>query len=439
MTEKDTPRCQEKSAAAFKAACRVLPGGVNSPVRAFGAVGGDPPFIARGEGAILTDVDGNEYIDYVGSWGPLILGHADERVEAAVCKAVAKGSSFGAPTELEVQLAELVISRVASIEMVRFVNSGTEATMSAIRLARGFTGRDKFVKCEGCYHGHVDSLLVKAGSGAMTFGTPSSPGVPQGTTADTLVMPYNDPDAATALFDKHGSDIAAILIEPIAGNMGMIPPNKGYLEALRELCDAHEALLIFDEVMTGFRVSAGGAQAVNGVRPDLSCLGKILGGGLPVAAYGGRQEIMERVSPVGPVYQAGTLSGNPLAMAAGVATLQALAEPDVYEQLEERSAQLAAGIKEAAAESGIPIYQTRAASMGCVFFSAEPVVDFATASRCDTDRFARYFRAMLDRGVYLAPSQFECFFVSAAHTPEHIERTIAAAGEAFALIAGEDK
>ncbi|MCH7813190.1 MAG: glutamate-1-semialdehyde 2,1-aminomutase [Planctomycetes bacterium] len=438
MPKIDSPRCQEKSAAAYKAACRVLPGGVNSPVRAFGAVGGAPPFIARGAGAVLTDIDGNEYIDYVGSWGPLILGHADERVEAAVCKAVAKGCSFGAPTELEVQLAELVIARFASIEMVRFVNSGTEATMSAIRLARGFTGRDKIVKCEGCYHGHVDSLLVHAGSGAITFGTPSSPGVPRGTIADTLVIPYNDPAAARALFDKQGSDIAALLIEPIAGNMGLIPPNKGYLEALRETCDAHGALLIFDEVMTGFRVSAGGAQAVNGVRPDLTCLGKILGGGLPVGAYGGRQEIMERVSPVGPVYQAGTLSGNPLAMAAGVATLQALAEPGVYEQLEERSAQLAAGIKEAAAASGVPIYQTRAASMGCVFFSAEPVVDFASASRCDTHRFARYFHAMLDRGVYLAPSQFECFFVSVAHTPEHIERTLAAAGEAFALIAGQD-
>ena len=426
----------EKSVAAHQAACRVMPGGVSSPVRAFGAVGGTPRFMAKGAGAILTDVDGNEYIDYVGSWGPLILGHADERVEAAVCKAAAKGCSFGAPTELETQLAELVISRVPSIERVRFVNSGTEATMSAVRLARGFTGRDKVIKCEGCYHGHVDALLVQAGSGATTLGTPSSPGIPKGTTADTLLVPYNNPQAMVDVFAAHGKNIAAILIEPIAGNMGMVPPAPGYLESLRKLCDQHGALLILDEVMTGFRVTPGGAQELYGIKPDLTCLGKILGGGLPVAGYGGRKDVMERVSPVGPVYQAGTLAGNPLAMAAGIATLQALGEPDVYEGLDERTAQLAEGIGAAAAAAGVPIYQTRAGSMGCVFFSAEPVTDYAGASRCDTAAYGRYFHAMLDRGVYLAPSQFECFFVSTAHTSEDIERTVKAAQEAFAVVAG---
>ena len=435
MPEGEATRSTEKSAAAYRAACRVMPGGVNSPVRAFGGVGGTPLFIAKGSGAILTDLDGNEYIDYVGSWGPLILGHVDERVEAAVCKAAAKGCSFGAPTELEVRLAELVISRFPSVEVVRFVNSGTEATMSAVRLARGFTGRSKVIKCEGCYHGHVDALLVQAGSGAMTLGTPSSPGVPAGTTADTLLLPYNDAEAAAAVFDRQGRDVAAVLIEPLAGNMGLVPPRPGYLEALRELCDRHGALLIFDEVMTGFRVSPGGAQEINGLRPDLTCLGKILGGGLPAAAYGGRRDIMDKISPVGPVYQAGTLSGNPLAMAAGIATLQALGEAGVYEQLEERSALLAEGIKDAAAEADLPIYQTRAGSMGCVFFSDRPVTDFATAGKCDTDRYGRYFHAMLDRGVYLAPSQFECFFVSTAHTAEHIEQTIQAARESFTLLA----
>jgi glutamate-1-semialdehyde 2,1-aminomutase len=437
MPDETAAPTREKSIAAYQAACRVMPGGVSSPVRAFGAVGETPPFIAKGSGAILTDLDGNDYIDYVGSWGPLILGHADERVEAAVCKAAAKGCSFGAPTELEVRLAELVISRVPSIELIRFVNSGTEATMSAVRLARGFTGRSKVVKCEGCYHGHVDALLVQAGSGATTLGTPSSPGVPASTTGDTLVLPYNDAAAAERVFEKQGPEVAAILIEPIAGNMGLVPPELGYLEALGQLCDDHGALLIFDEVMTGFRVSPGGAQEINGIRPDLTCLGKILGGGLPVAAYGGRKDIMERVSPLGPVYQAGTLSGNPLAMAAGIATLQALGEPGVYEQLEERAAQLAEGVKSAADAAGVPIYQTRAGSMGCLFFTDRPVTDYATACKCDKGRYARYFHAMLDRGVYLAPSQFECFFVSTAHTTEQVERTVAAAQEAFALLVGE--
>jgi len=434
MPEEAAVRSMEKSIAAHKAACRVMPGGGIPPVRAFGAVGGAPIYVAKGSGAVLTDLDGNEYVDYVGSWGSLILGHADERVEAAISKAAAKGCSFGVPTEREIRLAELVISRFPSIEMVRFVNSGTEATMSAVRLARGFTGRSKVVKCEGCYHGHMDALLVQAGAGAMTLDTPSSPGIPHGATADTVVMPYNDAEAAAGVFEQYGRDIAAVLVEPIAGNMGMVPPQAGYLEALRKLCDRYGALLIFDEVMTGFRVSPGGAQVLNEVQPDLTCLGKILGGGLPAAAYGGRKDVMERVSPVGPVYQAGTLSGNPLAMAAGIATLQALAEPDVYEQLEERSAQLAEGIKAAAEEGGVPIYQTRAGSMGCVFFSDRPVTDYATACKCDTDRYARYFHTMLDRGVYLAPSQFECFFVSTAHTAEQIEQTVQAAREAFASL-----
>jgi len=408
-------------------------------VRAFGAVGGTPPFISRAAGAVLTDLDGNEYIDYVGSWGPLILGHADDRVEAALGKASSKGWSYGAPTELEVQLAELVIQRLPSIEMLRFVNSGTEATMSAVRLARGFTGRRKIVKCEGCYHGHVDALLVKAGSGAMTHGAPSSPGIPPGTTRDTVLIPYNDAEAAAEAFDANPRKVAALLVEPIAGNMGLVPPKKGYIEALRELCDRHGALLILDEVMTGFRVAPGGAQTLYGVHPDLTCLGKILGGGLPVGAYGGRREIMEKVSPLGPVYQAGTLSGNPLAMAAGLATLEALGEPGVYERLEERSAQLAAGIAQAAEKAGVPVHLTRVGSMGCVFFSDAPVADFTTAARCDVKRYARYFHTMLDRGVYLAPSQFECSFVSTAHTPEHVERTVAAAEEAFALIADQDQ
>jgi glutamate-1-semialdehyde 2,1-aminomutase len=394
-------------------------------------VGGVPRFIARGAGAVLTDLDGNSYTDYVGSWGPLILGHADERVVAAINKAAAKGCSFGAPTEAEVRLAELVIARVPGIEMVRFVNSGTEAAMSAVRLARAFTGRDAIVKFEGCYHGHVDALLVKAGSGLLTFGTPSSPGVPGGVTADTLVLPYNTLSAAKDLFAEHGKRIAAVLVEPIAGNMGCVPPAEGFLAGLRSLCDQHGSLLVFDEVMTGFRVAPGGAQELYGVQPDLTCLGKVLGGGLPMAAYGGRREIMEQVSPLGPVYQAGTLSGNPLATAAGIATLEALAEPDVYETLEARSARLAEGLGQAARSAGVPVCQTRAGSMLCVFFTEGPVTDYASAVRSDTQAYARFFHAMLERGVYLAPSQYECMFVSLAHTDDLIESTIQAADEAF--------
>ncbi|MCP4589736.1 MAG: glutamate-1-semialdehyde 2,1-aminomutase [bacterium] len=420
-----------KSELAFKSASQVMPGGVSSPVRAFRGVGGTPRFIAKGKGACITDIDGNCYIDYVGSWGPLILGHADDRVVAAISKAAAKGCSFGAPTEAETQLAELIVSRVRSIEMVRFVNSGTEATMSAIRLARGHTGRAKIIKFEGCYHGHSDGLLVQAGSGAMTFGQPSSPGVPAGTTADTLVLPFNDLAAVETAMKQYGSELAALLVEPIGGNMGCVPPNNGYLQGLRRLCSEYGIVLIFDEVMTGFRVSAGCAQGLYDVHPDLTCLGKIVGGGLPMAAYGGRREIMQKVSPVGDVYQAGTLSGNPLAMAAGLATLRALAEDGVYESLEATSARLADGLESAAKQAGVPTVHARVGSMMCTFFHTEPVTDFASASRCNTQAYAAFFHAMLNRGVYLAPSQFECLFVSAAHSEEQIDQTIAASAEAF--------
>lgn len=425
-------RNDTKSAKAFQAASKILPGGVNSPVRAFGAVGGTPRFIEKAEGALLTDIDGNSYIDYVGSWGPLILGHADDRVVAALSKALDKGSSFGAPTTRETRLAELVIEAVPSIEMVRFVNSGTEATMSAIRLARGFTHRDAVVKIEGCYHGHVDSLLVSAGSGATTFGTPSSPGIPASVVSSTLVIPYNDLAAAHAVFEAHGDRIACLIIEPVAGNMGCVPPQPGYLQGLRQLCDRKGSLLIFDEVMTGFRVAFGGAQALCGIRPDLTCLGKIIGGGLPVGAYGGRRDIMNMISPLGPVYQAGTLSGNPLAMAAGIATLEALKEPGFYESLDAASARLAAGLERASQKSGLSLFHTRVASMLCMFFTGGPVTDYASAKHSDTAAYARFFHGMLDRGVYFAPSQFETAFVSAAHTDELIQRTIAAAEGLFA-------
>jgi len=408
---------------AFEASCRVLVGGVNSPVRAFGAVGGTPVFIAKGTGAQITDLDGNTYIDYVGAWGPMILGHCDERVQAAASKVLSKGWSFGAPAD------------IPSVEKVRFVNSGTEATMSAIRLARGFTGRDLIVKCAGCYHGHVDALLVEAGSGSMTFGVPSSAGVPAGATSDTVVVPYNDLEAARQVFTAHGSRVAAFLVEPVAGNMGCVPPVAGYLEGLRALCDEHGALLIFDEVMTGYRLGLAGAQGLYGVQPDLTCLGKIIGGGMPVGAYGGRAGIMEKVSPSGPVYQAGTLSGNPLAMAAGLATLEALHEPGVYERLEAASARLAAGIAEAAAKAGVVVCQNRVGSMACTFFQEGPVIDSASAQKSDTQQYARFFHAMLRRGVYLAPSQFEVTFVSLAHTDEIIDRTIEAAEQAMQEVA----
>lgn len=427
-------RQTKNSEAAYRAACQVLPGGVDSPVRAFGGVGGTPVFIERAGGAVLTDIDGNEYIDYVGSWGPLILGHADDRVQAAVSKALNKGSSFGAPTKRETRLAEMVVHAVPSIERVRFVNSGTEATMSAIRLARAHTGRDVVIKIEGCYHGHVDALLVAAGSGATTFGTPSSPGVPADVVGATVVVPFNDLDALRATFGEHGERIACVIVEPIAGNMGCIPPADGYLQGVRNLCDEAGSVLIFDEVMTGFRVAYGGAQELYGVRPDLTCLGKIIGGGLPVGAFGGHAEIMQKLSPLGPVYQAGTLSGNPLAMAAGIAMLEALQDPQVYKDLDARSQRLAEGLQAAAEKASVSTYHTRVGSMMCMFFVDEPVTDYASATRCDTKRYGRFFHAMLDRGVYFAPSQFECAFVSAAHTDELIDRTVDAAEDALASL-----
>jgi len=426
------PPASQKSQAAFDAAKAVLAGGVNSPVRAFRAVGGTPRFISKAKGAVLTDLDGNSCIDYVGSWGPMILGHGDERVAAAASKALGKGWSYGAPTEAETRLAEQIISDVPSLERVRFVNSGTEATMSAIRLARGATGRNLIVKCEGCYHGHADALLVKAGSGLATFGTPSSAGVPAAATADTLVVAYNDKEEAGRVFAEHGGKIAAFLIEPVVGNMGCVPPLEGYLCHLRRLCDDSGAMLIFDEVMTGYRVHIGGAQGLYGISPDLTCLGKIIGGGFPVGAYGGRAGIMDKLSPEGPVYQAGTLSGNPLAMAAGLATLQALHDPDVYEQLEAKSDKLAEGLAAAAARSGVAVTLNRVGSMLTVFFQAGPVVNWPTAANSDTGQYAKFFHAMLARGVYLPPSQYEALFVSLAHTDEQIDATIEAAEDAFA-------
>ena len=416
----------------YNEACKYLPGGVNSPVRAFKAVGGTPFFVARGQGSRLWDVDGKEYIDYVASWGPLILGHAHPEVVDFVSQVAAKGTSFGAPTELEVELAKRVVEAVPSIEMVRFVNSGTEATMSALRLARGYTGRDKIVKFEGCYHGHVDYLLAKAGSGVLTFSLPGTPGVPQDFTRHTLLATFNDLDSVKRLFEEVGEDIGAVIVEPIMGNAGVIPPLPGFLEGLREITSEYGALLIFDEVITGFRVSYGGAQELYGVTPDLTCLGKVIGGGLPVGAYGGKREIMEYVAPLGPVYQAGTLSGNPLAMAAGLKTLEILARPGVYDQLEERAASLEVGIREALARKGLPGVVNRVGSMMCLFFTPEERVEtYSQALTSDTQRYSRYFWAMQDMGINLAPSQFEAAFVSTAHTQEDIARTLEAGEKAL--------
>lgn len=426
------------SEAAFLKARQVMAGGVSSPVRAFKAVGGTPVFVREGEGPHLTDVDGNEYIDYVCSYGPLIAGHANERVVAALSKAIGRGTSFGAPTEAETQLAGRIVSALPAVEMVRFVNSGTEATMSAIRLARAATGRDLVVKCIGCYHGHVDGLLVQAGSGALTLGSPSSPGVPASVASCTVLAPYNDLAAAEEVFQKHAGQIACFMVEPVAGNMGVVPPAEGYLAGLRRLCDAHGALLLFDEVMTGFRVAWGGAQVRYNVQPDLTCLGKVIGGGLPCAAYGGPKRLMELVSPAGSVYQAGTLSGNPLAMAGGLATLDILQEAGTYEALERRSAMLAEGLIDAADKAGVPLALNRVGSMLTPFFVREqgrPVTNFAQATAGDTRAYATFFHAMLDNAVFLAPSQYEAMFVSLAHTDKVIEQTIRAAEDAFAAVA----
>jgi glutamate-1-semialdehyde 2,1-aminomutase len=423
-----------RSRVAYERACRVLPGGVNSPARAFGAVGGQPLFIARGEGPYLFDLDGNRYLDYVGSWGPLILGHAFPRVVHAIEETLGRGASFGAPTELETQLAERIVSAVPSIEMVRMVSSGTEASMSAIRLARGFTRRDKIIKFAGCYHGHVDSLLVQAGSSATTLGVPTSPGVPAGCTADTLVLRYNDVSQLADAFRAHGDQIAGVILEPVVGNMGVVQARPEFLTELRQLTERHGALLIYDEVMTGFRVAYGGAQELYHQRPDLTVLGKIVGGGLPVGAYGGRADIMKHILPAGPVFQAGTLSGNPLAMAAGLATLEELRDHPPYARLEQLGGKLADGLNRAAAEANIPHQLARVGSMWTLFFNREPVEDYDAARKSDTDRFARFFWAMLDRGIYLPCSQFEAAFLSAAHTEQHVRQTIAAAREALAVI-----
>jgi glutamate-1-semialdehyde 2,1-aminomutase len=419
-----------RSAQLFAEAQRLLPGGVNSPVRAFRGVGGTPRFIDHGAGPYLYDVDGNRYIDYVLSWGPLILGHAAPPVVEAITAQAARGTSFGAPTALESELAALICAALPAVEMVRFVSSGTEATMSALRLARAYTGRPRIVKFIGCYHGHADALLVQAGSGVATLGLPDSPGVTPGATADTLSAPYNDLAAVEALFAEHGPTIAAVIVEPVAGNMGLVLPAPGFLEGLRRLTAAHGALLIFDEVMTGFRVAHGGAQALYGITPDLTCLGKVIGGGLPVAAYGGRREIMVQVAPAGPVYQAGTLSGNPLAMAAGIATLRALAAPGAYEGLRAQTAALVEIFTTAARQAGVPLAAGAAGSMWGFFCREGAPQNFAEAKQADTARYARVFHALLDAGVYLAPSQFEAAFVSTAHdagTLEHTARAVATA------------
>jgi glutamate-1-semialdehyde 2,1-aminomutase len=415
----------------FKRAVELMPGGVNSPVRAFRGVGGTPRFIKSAQGAFITDVDGRTYIDYVGSWGPMILGHADAEVIEALREALARGTSYGAPTELEIEMAEEITHAVPSIEMVRMVNSGTEATMSAIRLARGVTRRNKLVKFEGCYHGHGDSLLVKAGSGVATLSLPDSPGVPATLARDTLTAPFNDAAALEQIFDQYGAEIAAVIIEPIVGNMGCVPPREGYLQKVREVTRHGGALLIFDEVMTGFRLARGGAQELYNVRPDITTLGKIIGGGLPVGAYGASREIMRQVAPAGPVYQAGTLSGNPLAMTAGLTTLKRLRDPAVYERLERASRRLCEGLTDAARRAGVETITNRVGSMWTTFFTSEPVTDWATASKSDRDLYGKFFHAMLRQGVYLAPSQFEAAFISTAHTDELLDRTIEAARKAF--------
>jgi glutamate-1-semialdehyde 2,1-aminomutase len=422
---------RSQSQQAYQRACELIPGGVNSPARAFGGVGGNPIFIARGDGPFLIDVDGNRYLDYCGSWGPLILGHCHPRVTAAVEAALKSGSTFGAPTAVESQLAEIIIELVPSIELVRMVSSGTEASMSAIRLARAFSNRDVIVKFAGCYHGHVDSLLVAAGSSATTLGVPTSPGVPKGCTADTLVLRYNDTSALADAFQAHGHNIAGVILEPIVGNMGLVVPSAEFVSELRRLTLHYGALLIYDEVITGFRLALGGAQELLKQSPDLTVLGKIVGGGLPVGAYGGRADIMAKVMPAGPVFQAGTLSGNPLAMAAGLATLQELKANSPYQRLDQLGRLLADGVQQAAREAGVEHSFARVGSMWTLFFNAQPVTDYDVAKKSDTKRFGKFFWAMMDRGVYLPCSQFEAAFLSTAMTEEHIRQTIAAASEAL--------
>ena len=418
----------DKSARLFEQAQKVIPGGVNSPARAFKSVGGTPPFIKKAKGATLTDVDGNLYIDFVGSWGPMILGHAWEPVVEAVKKAAEHSTSFGAPTEIEVKLAELIVDMVPGVEKIRMVNSGTEATMSAIRVARGFTGHDKIIKFEGNYHGHADSFLIKAGSGALTLGTPNSPGVTKGTASDTLLARYNDLQSVRQLFETNKDEIAAVIVEPVAGNMGCIPPKKEFLEGLRNLCDKENAILIFDEVMTGFRLAPGGAQEIYGVTADLVTYGKIIGAGMPVGAYGGKIEIMDMVAPVGPVYQAGTLSGNPLAMSAGFALLSELHQnPHHYFELEQKGYHLQDGLTKAFDAYDIPVHINRVGSMISVFFTDEPVNNFDSAQKTDTDRFREFFHRMLEEGIYLPPSNYESWFISNAHEYEMLDKTIAAA------------
>jgi glutamate-1-semialdehyde 2,1-aminomutase len=425
---------QDVSEKLFARAIEAIPGGVNSPVRACRSVGTKPVFIQRGEGSRLFDADGNAYIDYVGSWGPMILGHTHPDVIEAIRGVLGRGTSFGAPTDLEIELAEAVIEAVPSVEMVRMVNSGTEATMSAIRLARGVTGRDLLIKFDGCYHGHADTLLVEAGSGVATLGIPGSPGVPEAFVQNTLSLPYNDVERLADVISEKGDSIAAVIVEPVAGNMGLVPPEPGFLETLRTLTQDRGIILIFDEVMTGFRVAYGGAQALYEVIPDLTCMGKVIGGGLPVGAYGGKKDIMKKVAPEGPVYQAGTLSGNPVAMVAGIATLKCLRQSRFYETLEARSGMLETGLKEAAAKAQLPMVSNRVGSMMGLFFTEERVFDFAGAQKSDLEMFAKYFRGMLKRGIYLAPSQYEALFVSSAHNEGDIQATILAAEEVFGTL-----
>lgn len=421
----------------FREACKFIPGGVNSPVRSGRAVGFEPVFVKEASGCRITDEDGNVYIDYVGSWGPLILGHSHPEVVAALREIAARGTSYGVPTRVEVEMARKVAEMVPSIEMVRMVNSGTEAAMSAIRLARGYTGRKKIIKFNGCYHGHADSLLVKSGSGLVTLGIPGTPGVPEEITRHTISLPYNDLEAVRQVMEITGMEVAGIIVEPVAANMGVVLPKAGYLEGLRQLCTEYGSLLIFDEVITGFRLAPGGAQQYFGITPDLTCLGKIIGGGLPVGAYGGKKEIMERVAPSGDVYQAGTLSGNPLAMSAGLATLKVLERSGIYEQIEKKTARLCEGLEEAARSAGVPMTLNSISSLGSGFFTEGPVIDLESAARSDINAYGVFFREMLKRGVYLAPSQFEAFFVSAAHENEDLDRTVQAAHDSLKVVAKE--